>query len=511
MSRISLLVTLLFFIARVAQSQWLNVRVSQDSLSRYSPEEVCIAVNPVDPLNLAIGANSDWIFSSSDGGQSWVTQRLNSQYGGGGDPSLVFDGDGNLYYVTLGGRHLGIDRSTDGGLTFDTGAIVGNDTSQQDKPWLAINRNLEFGNQTVAAGWTRFAQYGSRDVIDSTHILSSVSTDQGVTWTNPARVDDIGGDCIDSSNTTEGAVPAFGLHNELYMTWSARDTIFFDRSLDGGSTFGQDRPIAVQPGGWWLNVPKIVRTNGLPSMVCDQSSGTYSGRIYVLWSDARRGVVDCYIVHSTDNGDSWSDPVRIDTDEQMDHHFFPSLAVDPITGHIFVAYYQMHLQDKDSVDVYLARSTNGGESFEDMKISQSAFSPGNGVFLGDYISVAAYNKHVFPTWTRTKSGISSIWTAIVIDSDRSSGVYSSIPPGGIPSLSASSNSDFICSLSAASHIKIELIDELGRNRAKLSEGYYETGEYRFKLPENISHCLYFLRMTAQNQSSFNIVTLKILK
>ena len=42
---------------------------------------------------------------------------------------------------------------------------------------------------------------------------------------------------MDSSNSTEGAVPCIGPNGEIYVGWSAHDKLYFDRSTDGGSTW----------------------------------------------------------------------------------------------------------------------------------------------------------------------------------------------------------------------------------------------------------------------------------
>ena len=51
-------------------------------------------------------------------------------------------------------------------------------------------------------------------------------------------------------------------------------------------------------------------------------------------------------------------------------------------------------------DVYVARSTDGGETFTNFKVSQSSFNPNSSVFFGDYTNIAAFNKMVYPIWMR---------------------------------------------------------------------------------------------------------------
>ncbi len=117
---------------------------------------------------------------------------------------------------------------------------------------------------------------------------------------------EISGDCIDSDNTTEGAVPAVGPDGEVYVAWSGPEGLIFDRSLDGGDTWlDNDIFIGNHPGGWNFNIPGINRCNGLPITCCDLSYSQYRGTIYVNWTDQRNGEddTDVWIAKSTDGGD----------------------------------------------------------------------------------------------------------------------------------------------------------------------------------------------------------------
>jgi hypothetical protein len=61
----------------------------------------------------------------------------------------------------------------------------------------------------------------------------------------------------------------------------------------------------------------------------------------------------------------------------------------------------------------LAYSTNGGATFTNTQISTSAFLPSSSVFFGDYSNIAAHNGVIRPIWSRMVSGQTSIWTAII--------------------------------------------------------------------------------------------------
>lgn len=405
-------------------SQIENVRVSPSFLT--SPEEVAIAINPVNPDIIAAGANIDFFFLSTDGGDTWNYQELTSSLGVWGDPSLVFDTEGNLFFAHLSNPISGywidrivVQRSTNNGSTWNDGAGVGYTYPRnQDKEWLAVDHTNSQYRNNLYMFWTEFDNYGSSSNSDSSRILFSKSTDKGLVWSNPVRISDVGGNCIDEDHTVEGAVPAVGPNGEIYTAWSGSLGIMFDRSFDGGETFGNDIFVSDQPGGWDFGIPSVSRCNGFPITACDISDSPFRGNIYILWSDQRNGTTntDIFLIKSTDHGDTWSEKVKVNDDNSGRHQFFPWMCVDSTTGAIYSVFYDRRNTTGAGTDVYLAKSTDGGETFENIKISESTFSTTSSVFFGDYIGIAAHDRVVRPLWTRMDGFDLSVWTAEYIDS-----------------------------------------------------------------------------------------------
>lgn len=401
-----------------------NVMISD----QFHPTEPSITMDPDNPAHLVAGTVLNSYYFSSDTGRTWTTQKLFSPYGVWGDPVVIVDTAGHFYYFHLSNPPEGnwIDRivcqkSTDGGQTWSEGTFMGlNGAKAQDKHWAVVDRN----HNHIYVTWTQFDQYGSTLPGDSTLILFSKSTDGGETWTEAKRINQLAGDCIDSDNTVEGAVPAVGPNGEVYVAWAGPAGIVFDRSLDQGETWlDDDIFIDPMPTGWDYSIPGIYRANGLPVTVCDLSGGPNHGTIYVNWSDQRNGAddTDVWLSKSTDGGNTWSPAVRVNDDPPGKHQFFTWMTVDQATGYLYFVFYDRREHADTATDVYLAVSTDGGQTFLNEKISESPFVPNPGIFFGDYNNIVAHNGIIRPIWTRLHDGQLSCWTHLITQQDLISG------------------------------------------------------------------------------------------
>ena len=153
----------------------------------------------------------------------------------------------------------------------------------------------------------------------------------------------------------------------------------------------------------------------MPVTACDISNGPYNGNIYVNWSDQRNGTndTDIWICRSTDGGHTWSDPLRVNDDSPGKQQFFTWMAIDQTNGYIYIVFYDRRNYEDNRTDVYLALSSDGGQTFSNHKISETPFTPTAGIFFGDYINIAAHNNVIRPIWTRMDQNNLSLWTAIV--------------------------------------------------------------------------------------------------
>ena len=386
----------------------------------YGESEPSIAIDPMNPQIMAAGSILNNYYYSINGGKTWKSKALKSNYGVWGDPVLLFDYKGRVYYFHLSNykKATWIDRivcqsapSVD--KSFDDGSFTKpNGTKAQDKHWAAVDPKTN----ELFLTWTQFDQYDSKVPTDSSVIMFSKSTNQGKTWTEPKRISFFAGDCLDDDNTVEGAVPVVGPNGEIYVTWTGPKGLVFQCSKDGGTTWlPQERLIMPHPGGWVFEIPGVYRANGLPILTCDNSNGPNRGTLYMNWCDQRNGLTDTdvWLSYSKDGGNSWSDPVRVNQDNSKNHQFFTWMTIDQSTGFLYFVFYDRRNHTDETTDVYLSVSTDGGQSFSDVRISDKPFIPSKSVFFGDYLNIAAVNGVIRPIWPRMDKGQISLFVTLV--------------------------------------------------------------------------------------------------
>lgn len=478
------------FLQKTAIAQHTNIIVGTDN----SPNEPAICINPGNTQELVAGANLNNLYYSHDGGATWTQTTVSCPWGIWGDPVIGIDTTGAFFYLHLSNPPTGswIDRiiaqkSTDGGVTWSDGSFMGlNGAKAQDKHWIATDRQTN----TLYVTWTQFDDYGSSNPADSSVILFSKSTDGGENWSEALRISQLAGDCLDSDDTAEGAVPSIGPNGEVYVAWSNHNKIWFDRSTDGGATWLEDDVfVSDQPGGWDYAIPGIYRANGLPVTACDLSGGPHNGTIYINWTDQRNGPddTDVWLAKSTDGGDTWSTPVRINDDAPGRQQFFTWIAVDQTTGWLWFVFYDRRNYTDSRTDVFMAVSQDGGETFKNFRISESPFLPSSGFFFGDYTNLAVHNNVVRPIWTRLESNNLSVWTALVaVDSvltatapEPTHPTFSMDDPWPNP---VSAETGFSFKLHRRSLVNLSVVDVQGSELAKLIDSEWRGyGKYLEKV------------------------------
>lgn len=188
------------------------------------------------------------------------------------------------------------------------------------------------------------------------------------------------------------------------------------RSLDGGATFETPVNVAdVVPVPQVLPVPGYAfRVLTFPAISTDRSVGPNNGAVYAVWQDNRLGYADIFLSKSSDEGLSWSEPVSVTNAIPGSQNFFPAIDVDPLTGEITIIYYSNQLSGY-YLDVFVARSNDGANTFTNTRITTTSFDPNAGSstptpLIGDYIDVAAVPPGGFiGVWVDTRTGTQTIF------------------------------------------------------------------------------------------------------
>ncbi len=420
--------------------QYEIVTIASDKVNGIGPCQPAIYISPMSP-NVMVASfisektmqtsgtktKQNRIYLSKDFGKTWDDRKVKSKYGDFGDPCILADNSGSFYYFHLSDpKKMGwesdmvmdriICQKSMNGKSWNSGSFIGlNPPKKNEKAWAAFDET----SGRIYTTWTQYDHYDSSNPQDSSNIMLSFSNDRGISWTSAIRLNQYGGNCTGTSKTPIGATPTAGPEQEVYVSWAYDEKIYLDRSLDGGVTWlKKDVVVADQPGGWHLNVPGFGMAAGAPVSGCDISYGDYHGTIYVNWSDQRNGEndTDVWLSKSQDKGETWSEPIKVNDDKSDmigKHQCYNWMAVDPITGHVYIVFYDRRNYDDLRTDVYLAISTDGGETFENEKISQEPFEPNSDIYMGDYINISAYGGFVRPVWTSLNNGNLSILSAII--------------------------------------------------------------------------------------------------
>ena len=379
-----------------------------------------IAISQLDPGKVAaIYQDNVHIAFSGDAGANWtdVPNVAPPQWRVSGDVSVTYDNQGHAIASFMAFNQLGtegywahnapagglyIRRSLDGGKTWESQARtviehVGHPPPPlwEDKPIIVADQSHGPHAGNLYVGWTRWTLTGSE-------ILLSRSTDDGVSWSTPMEIDAHPGLPRDDTGANEGFWGVVGPDSTLYAVWADTSHIAFTLSTDGGRRFAKARDI-IPTAPIMYGIADLDRANGFPQLAIDPRAtpGAPHGRLYVAWADYRNGGVDVFLSTSVDNGNHWTAATRVNDDPLHNgaDHFFPALAVDPVTGDVYVSFYDRRADSHDqAVTVTLARSTDHGNTFVNYAWTKQPFTMGN-VFMGDYTGLAARDGRVYGIWT----------------------------------------------------------------------------------------------------------------
>ena len=185
---------------------------------------------------------------------------------------------------------------------------------------------------------------------------------------------------------------AIGPASQIHLAWADRSSgtweVYYARSTDGGVTFSEPIPIDTEATG-------VAR--GHPSLAVDSD-----GSVHIAWEEIRSKDWDIYYARS-DDGETFSAPVRVDDSVTDTDQARPALAVGR-DGSVHLVWQDSRNGDWD---IYYARSTNRGASFEaNMQVNDETLSQQE----DPVISVDSRGR-VHVAWADKRSGAWAIYYA----------------------------------------------------------------------------------------------------
>jgi hypothetical protein len=422
-------------------SAYLNIKINNDTTTEVQNEEQ-IVMNPTDSTNLVavwrdfrVGYRQVGYGYSFDGGLTWEQDLfVEPQYIWDSDPGLTVDTAGNFYAVILSyfstsqPNGLFVYKSTDGGASWTEPVAVINNVPDvfEDKELIACDRSGGPYTDNLYVAWVRFGV--------TADILISRSTDGGNSFAGPVTVSDV--------SFVQWPVTCVGPNSGVYVAWIeiANDRMRLDRSYDGGQTFGSDITIQnVNHAERYIN--GTIWVFSFPAMDIDITNGPFSGNLYVAYMDDSPGFsdTDIFFTCSTDEGNTWSQKVRINDDPLNNgcDQFHPWLTVAP-DGSIIVVFLDRRNDPANLLmDLYMTTSTDGGNNWsQNERVSTVSCDPtaGSGFtdhrergmitdqpailadragLLGEYIGVTASSiLDIHPIWTDTRMGNQDVFVGV---------------------------------------------------------------------------------------------------
>ena len=376
-----------------------QIRNSQFGTPVVEGNEPTIAINPNNPNEVWLSYNTSKLFRSKNAGENWVEVFPNSPYGFYGDPVLKIAKNGSVFLTHLSQNKakkwpswfdcIVFERSING-VDFTSVCVGARENKMQDKPWFSIDEGQKSGFRgNIYLTWTEFDKYGSSNIRDSSRVRFARSSDDGISFSEPVTVSDKSGGAVDDDHTSEGVTIAVLSDGALCCFWSRSDTLWMDKSNDAGKTWGKDVAICKMPGGWNFEYVKgLIRTNGMPFAVVDKKD-----RIYVGFACAGgQGDFDVFYVFSKDKGVRFTEPIKVNDDQNFGDQFSPYLTIDE-QGNVpqMLWYDKRNSETGHFCDIYTAKLC-GKKPLKNIKITKEPIIlPGQKQFMGDYIGLSVVN------------------------------------------------------------------------------------------------------------------------
>ena len=292
-----------------------------------------------------------------------------------GDPVILYDRS-HAKWIAIdiatgcGGQGLGAWTSTNG-TAWTAGACVHNGGSDDRESGFVDNNASSPHYGRVYISWNDFAS--------AQQIRVTWSDDGGTTWHTPVDVNSTFIRNVQLTVGLDGTVFIAAMDEGGGGLAGPRTNIIY-RSTNGGTTWTSSNTGAsfTGPGTSTCDNPYFAAM--FPSYWRHMGWGDIGagpGGI-IHYAYAKHGTAsdagDIYYVKSTDNGLTWSTPLKLNTDSTARSQWQPSLSVSP-DGHVMVSWYDARNTTGTSFERYGRQSADNGATWENDAAISDVVSP----------------------------------------------------------------------------------------------------------------------------------------
>jgi len=481
---------------RFSSSNFFTIQVNIDedgnNIVGDAANEPSIAIDPTNSNRMVIGwrqfddIGNDFRQAgyayTEDGGQSWVFPGVIDPGVFRSDPVLEYDSDGNFYYNSLTvDEAMNFECTTyrilDDGVEWDDGVF----SYGGDKLWMTIDRTDGIGAGNNYSFWSFYAS--------ACNGASTRSIDGGDNYENCVAIP--GGPVFGTmAIDVEGTVYSFGAYASESGFLLAKSTTA--QNPDNPVTW--DNYVSVNLDGD-LGASTPINPEGLSGQAwvdIDVSDGSGRGNIYLLSSVVRNSnndPADVMFVKSTDGGQTYSAPIRINTDEETDNYqWFGTMSVAP-NGRIDVVWLDTRDAPQNSQylsELYYSYSIDQGETWsENEKLSES-FDPHIGwpiqKKMGDYYDMVSDNEGVHLAWANTLNDGEDVYYARIkpVITEITEVIDEQYYQTTVFPNPFRNETTFSFFLKDEEHINIEIYNILGNKVKTLLNRQLEAGSHQFK-------------------------------
>jgi hypothetical protein len=354
-----------------------NLRVALDDRN-----ECWIAASKTDPKFLVatshVAPRGCGTVISRSGGQTWRDVSLPQMVPDCFDIMTTGSLDGRVYVSFPGGGNgkswIRVYSTKDQGRTWQGPSELSTPVSP-DHPRIGVDESNGPRRGRVYVEWN---SGGDQPLKDHYHIFLHYSDDAGEKFSEPIlitqEVSD-GGKLVATEPLvlSDGTLlvtyyqyfnPMTGLRNE-------HQPFYIVRSTDGAKTFAPPVKTAeLAPSAWRYLQRDFGRAFTLPIITADTSTTSrFRDNIYMVWQDVRDGQPQIWLIRSTDKGETWSSPQRLNDnavppkDGPVSFREIPVVAVNK-DGIVGVAWYD-YRDDPTGLcwRQYFTASLDGGATF----------------------------------------------------------------------------------------------------------------------------------------------------